>query len=101
MVCSTSCWRSVIRTLAALPGMARTSSVFVKVGYLAKYRKVASLMEGRFSQGVLVCRIARQQGLQCDTLDEIVTPVDERLRKNRAARSPSSRENACSTSTGS
>ncbi len=33
----------------------------------------------------LVLRIARQQGLQSDTLDEIVTLVDERLGKNRAA----------------
>ena len=33
----------------------------------------------------LVRRIAWQQGLQSDTLDEIVTLVDERLRKNRAA----------------
>ncbi len=33
----------------------------------------------------LVRRIARQQGLQSDTLDEIVTLVDDRLRKNRAA----------------
>jgi hypothetical protein len=32
----------------------------------------------------LVRRIARQQGLQSDTLDEIVTLVDERLGKNRA-----------------
>ena len=34
----------------------------------------------------LVRRIAQQQGLQSDTLDEIVTLVDERLVKNRAAR---------------
>jgi hypothetical protein len=33
----------------------------------------------------LVRRIAEQQGLQSDTLDEIVTLVDERLAKNRAA----------------
>jgi len=33
----------------------------------------------------LVRRIARQQGLQSDTLDEIVTLVDERLAKNRSA----------------
>src|SRR5262249_59112098 len=39
----------------------------------------------------LVRRIARQQGLQSDTLDEIVRLVDERLAKNRAARSHSSR----------
>src|SRR5262249_53203898 len=39
----------------------------------------------------LVRRIARQQGLQSDTLDEIVTLVDERLGKNRASRSHSSR----------
>ena len=32
----------------------------------------------------LVRRIARQQGLQFDTLDEIVTLVDERLAKNRS-----------------
>jgi hypothetical protein len=32
----------------------------------------------------LIRRIARQQGLQCDALDEIVTLVDERLAKNRA-----------------
>lgn len=32
----------------------------------------------------LVRRIARQQGLQSDTLDEIVTLVDERLGRNRA-----------------
>jgi hypothetical protein len=31
----------------------------------------------------LVRRIARQQGLQLDTLDEIVTLVDQRLGKNR------------------
>jgi hypothetical protein len=31
----------------------------------------------------LVRRIAREQGLQSDTLDEIVTRVDERLAKNR------------------
>jgi hypothetical protein len=34
----------------------------------------------------LIRRIARQQGLQSDTLDEIVTLVDERLAKNRADR---------------
>jgi hypothetical protein len=39
----------------------------------------------------LVRRIARQQGLQSDTLDEIVTLAEERLAKNRAARSPGSR----------
>jgi hypothetical protein len=33
----------------------------------------------------LIRRIAREQGLQSDTLEEIVTLVDERLRKNRAA----------------
>ncbi len=33
----------------------------------------------------LVRRIAKQQGLQSDTLDEIVTLVDERLKKNRVA----------------
>ena len=33
----------------------------------------------------LVRRIARQQGFQSDTLDEIVTLVDERLANNRAA----------------
>jgi hypothetical protein len=33
----------------------------------------------------LVRRIALQRGLQCDTLDEIVTLVDERLSKDRAA----------------
>jgi hypothetical protein len=32
----------------------------------------------------LIRRIARQQGLQSETLDEIVTLVDERLAKNRA-----------------
>ena len=32
----------------------------------------------------LVRRIAKQQGLQSDTLDEIVTLVDERLGRNRA-----------------
>ncbi len=39
----------------------------------------------------LIRRIARQQGLQSDTLDEIVTLVDERLGKNRAARGAGSR----------
>jgi hypothetical protein len=39
----------------------------------------------------LVRRIARQQGLQSDTLDEIVILVDERLGKNRARQSPRSR----------
>jgi hypothetical protein len=33
----------------------------------------------------LVRRLARQQGFQSDTLDEIVTLVDERLARNRAA----------------
>jgi hypothetical protein len=33
----------------------------------------------------LIRRIAQQQGLQSDTLDEIVTMVDERLARNRAA----------------
>jgi hypothetical protein len=33
----------------------------------------------------LIHRIAREQGLQNDTLEEIVTLVDERLAKNRAA----------------
>ena len=32
----------------------------------------------------LVRRIARQRGLQSDTLNEIVTLVDERLARNRA-----------------
>jgi hypothetical protein len=36
----------------------------------------------------LVHRIARQHGLQSDALDEIVTLVDERLEKNRAAGPP-------------
>ena len=36
----------------------------------------------------LVRRIARQQGLQLDTLDEIVTLVDQRLGKNRTAPLP-------------
>lgn len=31
----------------------------------------------------LICRIARQQGMQCDTLDEVVALVDERLARNR------------------
>src|SRR5439155_26862037 len=35
----------------------------------------------------LVRRIARQQGLQSDALDEIVTLVDERLGRNRSAHS--------------
>jgi hypothetical protein len=39
----------------------------------------------------LVRRVACQQGLRSDTLDEIVTLVDERLARNRAARSPGSR----------
>jgi hypothetical protein len=34
----------------------------------------------------LVCRIARQRGQQCETLNEIVALVDERLKRNRAAR---------------
>ncbi len=38
----------------------------------------------------LIRRIALQQGLRCDTLDEIVTLVDERLAKNRAT-GPASR----------
>lgn len=33
----------------------------------------------------LIQRIARQQGLRCEMLDEIVTLVDERLKRNRAA----------------
>jgi hypothetical protein len=33
----------------------------------------------------LVRRIAKQQGLQSETLDEIVTLVDERLGRNRTA----------------
>ncbi len=33
----------------------------------------------------LIRRIARQRGLQCDALDEIVSLVDERLAKNRAS----------------
>jgi len=32
----------------------------------------------------LVRRIAKQQGLESGTLDEIVTLVDERLKNNRA-----------------
>jgi hypothetical protein len=43
----------------------------------------------------LVRWIARQQGLQSDTLDEIVTLVDERLEKNRAA-DPAKREGSTS-----
>jgi hypothetical protein len=39
----------------------------------------------------LVRCIARQQGLQSDMLDQIVTFVDERLAKNRAIKSPGSR----------
>jgi hypothetical protein len=37
------------------------------------------------SVNCLVPRIARQRGLQSDTLDEIVALVDERLGMNRAA----------------
>ena len=33
----------------------------------------------------LIRKIAQQQGLQSDTVDEIVTLVDQRLEKNRAA----------------
>jgi hypothetical protein len=40
--------------LAALPGMARTSSRAVKVGDLGEHRKVTVIMEGRFCRGVLV-----------------------------------------------
>jgi hypothetical protein len=36
----------------------------------------------------LIRRIARQQGLQSDTLDEIITLVDDRLARNRAAGPP-------------
>jgi hypothetical protein len=36
----------------------------------------------------LVKRIARQQGLQSDVLDEIVTLVDQRLQKNRSLSHP-------------
>jgi hypothetical protein len=36
----------------------------------------------------LIRLIARQKGLNCDALDEIVTLVDERLAKNRAAARP-------------
>jgi hypothetical protein len=43
----------------------------------------------------LVRRIARQQGMQSDTLDEIVTLVDEWLAKNRAA-GPSRRRGSIS-----
>jgi hypothetical protein len=32
----------------------------------------------------LVRRIARQRGLQCDALHEIVERVDERLKRNRS-----------------
>jgi hypothetical protein len=39
----------------------------------------------------LVRRIAMQHEMQSDTVDEIVTLVDERLAANRAARSPGSR----------
>src|SRR5215831_4516543 len=40
--------------LAALPGIVRTSpKESVKVGCLGKYRKVRTIVEGRFSQGVL------------------------------------------------
>lgn len=39
----------------------------------------------------LVRRIAEQRGLRSETLDEIVTLVDQRLATNRAARSPGSR----------
>jgi hypothetical protein len=33
----------------------------------------------------LVRRIAQQHGLQCEMLDEIVTLLDEQLRRNRAS----------------
>jgi hypothetical protein len=39
----------------------------------------------------LIRRLAGQLGLQSDTLDDIVTLVDERLARNRASRSPGSR----------
>jgi hypothetical protein len=32
----------------------------------------------------LIRRIGQQQGMQCDTLDEIVVRIDERLARNRA-----------------
>src|SRR5262245_13957153 len=53
MVCNTSCWRSVIMTLAALPGMARTSPSVGEIGGLGKYRKTRAIVEARFSQRVL------------------------------------------------
>ena len=53
-VCRTSCWRSVIMTLAALPGMARTSPSVGEIGGLGKYRKTRAIVEASFSQGVLV-----------------------------------------------
>ena len=52
-VCRTSCWRSVIMTLAALPGMARTSPSVGEIGGLGKYRKTRAIVEASFSQGVL------------------------------------------------
>ena len=38
----------------------------------------------------LIRHIAREQGLQSETLDEIVRLVDERLARNRAGQSPGS-----------
>ena len=58
-VCRTSCWRSVIMTLAALPGMARTSPSVGEIGGLGKYRKTRAIVEASFSQGVLGCAYSR------------------------------------------
>src|SRR5439155_26575632 len=38
----------------------------------------------------LIRRVAREQGMQSDTLGEIVSLVNERLARNRSARSPGS-----------
>jgi hypothetical protein len=46
----------------------------------------------------LVQRIARQQRMRCDTLDEMVRVVDERLQQNRLAAADSRRLNASSIS---
>jgi hypothetical protein len=54
---------------------------------------ISTMTDGRVASGAehierldcLVRRIAKQQGLQSETLDDVVTLVDERLGMNRAA----------------
>ena len=82
-------WNSVLRWAPTTTTWCRSRSMPRPPRALAKPSSAARALFGGAAHiervDCLVRRIASQQGLQSDTLDEIVTLVDERLARNRSA----------------